>query len=63
MGKIKEEIINQFTRFEHIQSGEILTWVNLSKKPFQKIPLTIYRKVSDGTLIEYANSEVRRLPD
>lgn len=59
----EEKILNTSTRFTHLKTGEILTFLRFSDKAFQRTQLAIYKKVSDNSEIECSSDEVKRLED
>ena len=56
-----ETVVNQLTQYKHKSSGDILTFYDKCHKPFQKVSLQTYKRVSDGQLFDYSDSEVERI--
>jgi len=56
--KFTESIINSSTKYKHIESGELLTFIDFKSESFQQQHIGIFNRVSDRTIIEYLMSEV-----
>ena len=59
---MKESIMTpRVTKFKHKNSGQELILIGDSQVLFQKVPLKTYEVVSNGSQVDYPDSEVERI--